>query len=73
MTQEVRPDTPSYCEAEDLCQTCDLHTRIQNLEASEYDNDNRIEYLENQLANVEELIKDLKLIILGTDVAGNEH
>ena len=76
---ELQIETTSYCE-KDLCQVCDLDTRLeeveqcaQNLEAVEYDTDNRLTYLEDKLESIEELIRDLKGIILGTDVAGNEH
>jgi len=77
--QELPIDTPSYCN-KDLCQICDLDTRVeeletcaQNLEAVEYDTDNRLTYLEDKLESIEELLKDLKVIMCGTDVAGNEH
>lgn len=71
--QELSLDVPSYCETEDLCQVCDLDTRIENLEAVEYDTENRLTYLENKLESIEELLKDLKVLMCGTDVAGNEH
>lgn len=77
--QELPIETPSYCE-QSICQVCDLHSRLeeveqcaQNLEAVEYDTDNRLTYLEDKLEGIEELLKDLKVIMCGTDVAGNEH
>ena len=78
--QELPIETPSYCEQSNICQVCDLDSRLeeleqcaQNLEAVEYDTDNRLTYLEDKLESIEELLKDLKVIICGTDVAGNEH
>lgn len=71
--QELPLATPSYCENEELCQVCDLDTRLENLEAVEYDTENRLTYLEDKLESIEELLKDLKTIMCGTDVAGNEH
>ena len=77
--QELPIETPSYCDKE-LCHICNLDARLeeveqcaQNLEAVEYDTDNRLTYLEDKLESIEELLKDLKVIMCGTDVAGNEH
>ena len=77
--QELPIETPAYC-GKELCHVCDLDARLeeveqcaQNLEAVEYDTDNRLTYLEDKLESIEELLKDLKVIMCGTDVAGNEH